>query len=447
MPPRPARPLSTYGLLRAASTNSLAACDEELFDELVVHRRYLGFPVFFISEPAGIKRVLLDRFDHYPRVASFRRLFSNGLGTGSLASEGETWWRHRRLGGPTINQHAIAPDVPELIAMAEQFAEELARTPAQQTFDLEQRTGTLTVRLWNKVVTGGHPDGVAMIQCLSQFPREPRLIDFVPLPGWLELLRPRDAKKDEITAYDGLLDELIAERLDPGFSGSRDVIWRLAHAQDRSSGERLSPLEVRDEAATFLAAGSSPTLRALTWIIYLLALHPQVEAKLHAELDQRLGTGALRPEQLTELPYTRQVIDETLRLYPSIPGILREAAAPDELCGLRVPRNSIMVILPWVIHRHRRLWQHPDRFDPERFDAKNSTARPRLAYMPFATGPRICSGMSLALTQLLIVLAALARRVRFRLDPAHPVVPVGRITLYPRGGLQVTVQRRDALSA
>jgi cytochrome P450 len=445
MPPRPARRLSTIGLLRAASTNSLAACDEELFEKLAVPRRYLGFPVFFISDPAGIKRVMLDNFDNYPRLASFRRLLENGLGTGSLASEGETWWRHRRLGGPTVNQHAFQPDVPILITMVERFAEQLAKTPPGLPFDLERQLDTLVMQLWNHVVTGGHPDAVPMLQCLKNFPRKPRLLDFLPLPGWLELLRPREAKKDEVAAFDGLLHALIAERLDPGYAGSRDLIWRLAHAQDRSTGERFPVVEIRDEAANLMAGGVSPTLRALTWIFYLLALHPRAEAKLHAELDRRLGAGPLLPEQLPELDYTRQVIEETLRLYPSIPAILREASAADVVCDLPVPRKSVMVILPWVVHRHRRLWDNPDRFDPERFTAENSAQRARLAYIPYATGPRVCTGMSFANTEMLLVVAALARRLRFRLDPGHPVMPVGRISLHPHGGLRVTVEPRSAV--
>jgi len=133
-----------------------------------------------------------------------------------------------------------------------------------------------------------------------------------------------------------------------------------------------------------------------------------------------------------------------MRLYPPIPGILREAAAADTICGHRVPAGSIMAILPWVVHRHRRLWEDPDRFDPGRFSPENSAARPRFAYVPFAGGPRICVGATFAMTQMLIVIAVLARRFRFRLSPDHPVKAVGRISLHPHGGLMMTAERRRA---
>src|SRR5262249_23632810 len=161
-------------------------------------------------------------------------------------------------------------------------------------------------------------------------------------------------------------------------------------------------------------------------------------ATLQAELDAELDGSPPSPAQLARLPYTRQVIEETMRLYPPIPAILREAAAADIVCGHRVPRGSIIAVLPWGVRHHRPLWDDPDRFDPDRFNAENSAARSRFAYVPFAGGPRICVGASFAMTQMLIVVAVLARRFRFRLSPAHPVRAVGRISLHPQGGLMVT---------
>jgi len=445
MPPRPARRLSTFALLRAASTNSLSACDEELFDELFVARRYFGQRVFFISDPAGIKQVFLDNFDNYPRVARIRRLFENGLGTGSLASEGETWWRHRRLSAPTIDHRAILTDLPFMIEITERAAEELERGPREPEIDIEKWIARLMIQLWNQVVTGGNGDAVPMLDCLAKFPRKPRLADFLPASRWLEPLRQRDKRQQEVVGFDDLLYALIDERLDSTYEGPHDLIWRLAHAQDRRTGDRLTRTEVRDEAASMIAGGVSPTIRALTWIWYLLALNPWAEAKLHAELDDMLAGHAPLPGHLPRLAYTRQIIEETMRLYPPIPAILREAAAPDVVCGHRVTRKSIIAILPWVVHRHRRLWANPDRFEPERFNVENSARQPRFAYLPFAGGPRTCVGASFAMTQMLIVVAVLARRFRFRLVPEHPIAPVGRISLHPYGGLRVTVERRIAV--
>ena len=443
MPPRPTRALPLLSFLTAASTNSLAACDEELFDELFVPRRYLSQRVFFISDPEGIKRVLLDKVDNYPRVTRIRRLFEAGLGTGSLASEGETWWRHRRVAAPTIDRRAIEPEIPALIRLTEEIADEIGRSPRGKTFDIEGEVVRLLIRLWNHVVTGGDPGAVEMLNRLSKFPRKPRLADLAGVSRLLEWLQPR-ARRRQPLEFDEAPQRLIAQRDERRYVGPHDLIWRLLNTPDRKTGERLPRAEVRDEAASLIAGGVSPTVRALTWIWYLLALDPQVEARLHAELDTVVQDGPLAPAHLPQLAYACQVIEETMRLYPPIPAILRQAKAEDVVCGHRVPRRSIIAILPWVIHRHRRLWTDPDRFDPDNFSAARRAAQHRFAYVPFAGGPRVCVGAAFAMTQMSIVVAVLARRFRFRLAGDRPVVPVGRISLHPYGGLHVAAEQRSA---
>lgn len=442
MPPRPHRRLSAWELLKTASKNSLAICDEELFDELIVSRWYLLQPVIFVSDPVGIKRVLTDQFDNYPRVSSIRRLFEVELRTGTLASEGETWWRHRLVSTPSIDGRALRPDVPGLIALAETLAEALGPGPQAPQIDLEKTLVELAAPLWNHVVTGGDPAGLPILSWLSKVPRKPRLSDLLPKPKWLADLIVRPHRDPRIGRLDTQLRAMIDARREERYAGSKDLLWRLAQGRDREIGEALPASEVRDEAASIIAGGGSTSSRALTWMWYLLAHHPEVESRLHAELDTVLGGQPLRPEQISELPYTRRVLEEVMRLYPPIPAILRQAKRADTVCGHRVPRGAIVIVMPWIVHRHRKLWSDPDRFDPDRFTPENSVGRPRLAYLPFATGPRVCVGATFAMTHMLIVTAALARRFRVRLASDKPVVPYGAISLQPRGGLRVTLERR-----
>lgn len=441
MPPRPAQALPTLEFFRTVATNSLAVCDEELFEELIVPRRYLWQRVFFVSDPDAIKRVFLDNFENYPRFRYIRRLFQANLGTGSLGTEGELWWRHRRIAAPAIDHRAIMPDIPAMITAAEAAAHRLDGYAPDKVFNLEAVINDLLIDLWNEVVTGGDPAAVTMLNSLAKYPRKPGLLDFTPFSPLFDPLRPPHLR-NKIAPFDDLLYGLIDARRDPAYAGPRDLIWRLIHLRDRRSGESLPRSDVRDEAASMIAGGVSPTVRAMTWVWYLLARHPAVEARLHRDLDMLLEGGAPTPAHLTQLSYVRQVIDETMRFYPPIPGILREAAATDTLGGYRVPKRSVIAIMPWVVHRHRRLWTDPERFDPERFSPENSARRHRFAFVPFAGGPRICVGAAFAMTQMLIVVAVLARRFRFRLAPGHPVRAVGRISLHPYGGLQVTIERR-----
>jgi len=439
-PPRPARPLPTIEFFKAISTNSLTACDEELFDELIVPRRYLWRRVFFVSEPDAIRRVFLDNVENYPRFRYIRRLFQSGLNTGSLGTEGEVWRRHRRITAPALDHRAIMPDVPRMIAVTHAFAEELAAVPPATAVDIEAAIARLLIDLWNEVVTAGDPDAVPMLGNLSKYPRKPRLLDFTSFGKLLDPLRPPEHRGDKIGMFDELLYRLIDARIPQDYPGRHDLIWRLIHLKDRRTGESLPRSEVRDEAASVIAGGVSPTVRALTWIWYLLALHPEVAERLRQETDAVLDNGVPAADKLNRLVYTRQVIDETLRLYPPIPGILREAARADELSGYRIPRGSVVAVMPWVVHRHRRLWRDPDRFDPDRFAPENSADRSRFAFIPFAAGPRICVGATFAMTQMLVVVSMLAQRFRFRLVPEHPVRPVGRISLHPFGGLRVFVE-------
>ena len=442
LPPRPARPLSTLQLLRTARANSLAAWDDELFDELIVARRFVWGRLFVISDPDGIRRVLQDNCDNYPRLGAIRRVFEFGSGTGMLAAEGETWQRHRRLINPTLDPRAILADAPILAALAEDMAGRLAQLPRGQEIDLGQTLTHLITVSTRHVFTAADSDIEPMLDRMGHFPLEPSLLHFLPLPRRLPWLKRYRASRGEAQRFAAMLDRLIAARRCPAYAGRKDLLWRLVQARDRATGAGLAPAELRDEMIT-LGATSSTTLRPLTWVWYLLARHPAVEERLGAELAAVLGGRAPAAEDLPRLAYLRQVLDETMRLYPPLPMmVLRRAAAADVICGRRIPRRGLVAIMPWVLHRHRKLWRDPDRFDPDRFRPEEVAARSRYAYLPFSIGPHVCVGASLAMMQMLIAVAVLAQRLRFRLVAGPPVEPVAWINLRPRGGIRMTVEAR-----
>ena len=442
LPPRPARPLSTFQLLRAAQSNSLAAWDEELFDELLVERRFVWGRLFVVSDPDGIRRVLQDNCDNYPRLAAIRRIFEFGSGSGMLSAEGETWRRHRRLINPTLDPRAILADAPILAALAEELARHLSRLPPGQEIDIGQTLGHLITISTRHVFSSGDSEIEPMLDRMGHFPLRPSLLHFLPVPRWLPYFKRYRSSRAEAERFAPMLDRLIAARQSETYGGRRDLLWRLVHAADRQGGAGLDRAELRDEAIT-LGATSSTTLRPLTWVWYLLATHPQAERRLHAELAAVLGGRAPTAEEVPGLVYLRQVLDETMRLYPPLPMmILRTAAAADMICGRRVPRRSLIAIMPWVLHRHRRLWQSPDRFDPDRFSPDRAAARSRYAYLPFSIGPHVCVGASLAIMQMVVAVAVLAQRFRFRLIPGQPIEPTAWINLRPRRAIRMTIEPR-----
>lgn len=446
MPPRPPRPLSTLALLRTLPSNSLAACDEALFDELFVERRYWWGRLFVVSHPDGIRRVLQDNCDNYLRVSPVRRAFEFSAGAGMVCLEGEDWRRHRRVINPALDHRALRADLPALIRWTEAMAAYLARLPRGKPIEIGRTLTHLLTRTTGHVFAGDEPDIDAMLLRMGRYPEKYSVSDLLPLPRWLRLPDRYRRSRAGPEKYYALLDRLVAERRCPRFAGARDLLWRLANTSDRDSGAPLSVAEIRDEVLTLAATAATP-LRPLTWVWYLLAMHPGVEERLHGELDSVLGGRAPTAQDLPKLVYLRRVLDETMRLYPPLPLMLRSAAGGDVICGHRVPRGAIVAVMPWVVHRHRRLWRDPDQFDPDRFRPEAAAGRPRYAYIPFGVGPHVCPGAALAMTEIVIALAILAQRFRFRLAPDQRIEPVAWTTLRPRRGIWVTVEPRNAVSA
>ena len=442
MPPRPARALSTWQLLKIGLTNTLAACDEELFDELFVERRYVWGRMFVVSDPDGIKRVLQDNVDNYPRIEPIRRVFEFGSGTGMLSAEGEIWRRHRRALNPTLDHRAVFADAPMLIELAQQLAWHLDQLRPGEEINVGEMFTHLLTRSTGQVFAGDDRAIDPMVQHMGHFPGKYRFLDFLPLPRWLRSVDRYNKSKSEARTLHPLLERLFAERRRDNYAGGHDLMWRLANARDRQTGERLTLPELEDEALT-LGSTSVTSLQVYSWLWYLLAVHPWAEAKLHRELQEVLGGAPPTPQDLFKLIYLRRVVDEAMRLYPPLPVMLRRAATADVVCGRPIPRRSIVAVMPWVVHRHRKLWDDPDRFDPERFSPKPVAARSRYAYLPFSVGPHICIGASLAMIEILGTVAVLAQRFRFRLVPGAPVEPVAWTSLRPGRGLRMTIERRD----
>jgi cytochrome P450 len=243
------------------------------------------------------------------------------------------------------------------------------------------------------------------------------------------------------------LDEVVygiiaARRADPTSVETNDLLSMLLWARDEETGEGMSDQQLRDEVMNLLIAGHETSTVALTWIWYVLSQYPEVESRLHAELDAVLGGRPPTFEQLANLPYTKMVVQETLRLYPPIFVMGRHAITDDNVGGYHVPANGVALLSPYCTHRHPEFWERPEVFDPERFSPERSANRPRFAYFPFGGGPRQCIGNSFALMEAQLVLATVAQRYRLRLVPSHPVEPQATVIVQPRYGLPMTLHPR-----
>jgi cytochrome P450 len=248
--------------------------------------------------------------------------------------------------------------------------------------------------------------------------------------------------------FESAVDTIIARRrerlAEEPERVERDILTLLLQARDSETGRGLSEAEVKANIITFIAAGHETTANALAWSLFLLSQSPEWSGRVAAEAERELGPGMARArdgaaERLIE---TRAVVEEAIRLYPPLAAISREAVAPDELAGHTIAAGTTVVVAPYVLHRHRRLWERPDLFDPTRFLPGAREAIDRYVYLPFGAGPRICIGASFALQEATLVLATIMRRFRLEVAPGVTVWPQLRVTLRPRGGLPMRITAR-----
>ena len=433
--------------LRTVRENTLATYQPEAFDEDLIALRLLWRRRFIVNEPSAIQHVLLDNAGNYTKSELTRRLLEPGLGRGLLTSEGETWRRHRRIMAPAFDHRSITGYAPIMTEVTEHLLQRWDAFPESREIDVAAAMMHTTLHIISRAMFSSDSDDIVDTVergvTLYQSSVRPTLLDLLRFPVWFTGLLQFRQVTGAFDDFDRVVDQLLESRGREPNNEPKDLLARLIAARDSETGAGMTAEEVRDQVVTIFMAGHETTAQALAWTWYLLSLHPAVEAKLHAELSTALGGRAPRYQDLANLHYTRMVIEESMRLYPPAHTMARESLRDDHLLGHRIPAGALVLIVPWLLHRKKSLWQDPHRFDPERFSADRSLTRPRFAYIPFGAGQRICIGAAFAMTEAMIILATIAQRYRLHLNPAHPIEPQGLITLRPRDGLRMFLERRS----
>lgn len=449
-PPAPAprdRPLGALRLLKVLSDNPLEAWSREHFVEPVVSLNLLLGHVVLISEPHAIRRVLSDNVGNYIKDSLQQRVLSAGLGDGLLAVEGSRWRSQRRALAPMFSRKTVINFAPAMARSADALVERW-RARGGDVVDVAAEMAHVAIHVLEQTIfsdgLGRKPEQVrkAMSTYFDTIGRiDP--FDVMGLPAFVPRLT-RIGVGRVLRFFDAAIDDIIAARRQQVASNAatapRDILMLLLEAQDPETGRRMSEIEVRANVLTFISAGQETTANALTWSLFLLSQSPAWQERLAAEAERESGWPT---EELAEhLVQTRAVIDEAMRLYPPITAISRVALAADELAGRPVKKGTLVVVAPYVLHRHQRLWERPEVFAPERFLGRNRAAIDRFAYLPFGIGPRTCIGSAFALQEATLVLAAIARNFTVELAPGHKVWPVQKVTLRPRGGMPMILRSR-----
>jgi cytochrome P450 len=398
---------------------------------------------YLLTNPADVRHVLQDNAANYRKSPLYDTL-RQSLGNGLLTSEGAFWLRQRRIAQPAFHRQRMAAlagvmtDAVREIA-ADWHAVADAGTPIDIGDEMMRLTRTVVLQALLGADLGPF---TAQIDGAWKVMNEHIGDSFWSLgltKGWPT---PRNRRFEAARAVlRGAVEYAIRQRRAQSGTGD-DLLSMLMEARDEETGESMDDEQLRVEVTTFLLAGQETTSLALTWTFYLLSQHPAVRERLEGELDTVLGPRPPAYGDLASLPFTRQVIDESMRIYPPAWGFSRQALGDDELGGYRLPRGWLAFLMPYVLHRLPAFWPDPERFDPERFSPARAADRPKFAYLPFGAGPRQCIGNHFALLEAHLTVATLARQYRLHLVPGHRVEPWPLITLRPRFGMPMTIERR-----
>jgi cytochrome P450 len=423
----------------------VAVYPREVYAELVVARRFAGRPYLLVNDPDGVRQVLQVNADNYVRAEKQKRLLEPLLGPSLLTTDGAEWQRLRRIAAPAFRPAIIPGFVPHFVVAAEAMKQAWLRRPADEPVDIYQEMRRLTLSVIGQAMFGVDPG-----DSLGPVPRASALygigagiVDVLVTLGLSERDGTRLARRwaAATTRPIGRAVELLGKR--GGEAGRQPTLLALLdEAQQRETARPLSAAEARAHLVTLLMAGHATTGAALGWIWYLLWLHPEVREAVHAELASILDGRPPTGEDVARLVYLRRVVEESLRLYPSVPVIGREALGDDVVAGVAVPAGSRIAVSPWVLHRHHALWDEPDRFDPDRFTPERVAGRHRFLHIPFGAGPHVCIGAGFAMAEMLTVVAVLSQAFAPRLKPGHPVAVRAAGHLKPRHGLPMLLDRR-----
>ena len=446
-PPRLAVPRQTpsgaslWRRILALRDSTIAIWSDEAFDAELIEQRLGKRKLFVANAPDLVAHVLRDNAANYIKTPIVRGLLEPGLGTGLLTAEGDVWRHQRRMLAPIFTAKRVADFAPAMTRHAARLLDAWDRLGSGSRLDVATAMSALTLDIISEAMFSVVDDPVigAIGQAVAVYQEKvrPSFADILGLPAWVPRLG-RGRAKAIFAKADRVIHDIIDARRRNG--GPDDLLSAMLAAEEQPTAE--SAREVRDQVATIFAAGHETTANAMTWTWYLLSLHPEAAARLHAELDSVLGGRLPTFADLPLLTYTRMVIDESMRLYPPVHTMARLALADDSLQGRRVPAGAAVMVVPWLLHRHRKLWKDPERFDPLRFSTEAAAARPRFAFIPFGIGPRVCIGAAFATTEAVLLLAAIAQHWRLRLAENAAIEPVGLITLRPRNGLPMILERR-----
>jgi cytochrome P450 len=410
--------------------------------------------LFIVSDPDLVDRVLVKEAEHFPKSDLMAKVLSLLLGNGIFVSNGEVWRKQRRMMEPAFSQARIQ-DVFSLMRDATlAMGERLAASEDGSVLAVDEEMTHVTGDIIFRTIFSRALKREEAIRIFYAFGRLQELLN--PQGIWALLGIPRflwfgrRAATEQAEVIRDLLDRDVEARLRESASGAppkADILGSLLKAVDPETGDKFSRKELVDQIALVFMAGHETSASALAFGLYLIAMRPDIQERMHREATAAFGDREPEFSDMRHLKLTRDVLRETLRLYPTLPLLGREATRPEQMRSRSIKPGSLIFVSPWIIQRHRKLWDRPDEFDPDRFARPETKESVRCAYLPFSAGPRVCLGASFAMQEGVLILAYLVRHFRFEPVPGHTPAPVARLTLRAENGVRLKVSRRQMPAA
>jgi cytochrome P450 len=436
-----------------ARAHLLGLWEENAFEYDFVSVKILARRIFLCNSPQSVQFAFSTHPDSFEEKSpEMRRVLEPLIGDGLFISGGTTWRRRRRIVAPIVHVSRLKHFAPMMVEAAIEMRERWAALPPPREIDALSEMAKLTAEIICRTIFGRELGGAhaqEIVEAFSDYQRAVYRFDLpmlLGLPQWWPRL-PRRGLKRSITRMFRVIEDIIAVHRSGRAEDGESAIGSLLNARDEETGQPLDPVALRNEAVVLFMAGHETTANTLAWTWFILANAPEAEAKLHAEVEAVLGGRTPTLSDVPKLVYTRAILDEVLRLYPPVPFLSREAGRDEEFEGQHIPKGSVILVAAWLLHRHKKLWDKPDHFIPERFLPGGKGPKSKFAYVPFSIGPRICAGLAFGQTEAILCIAALAQKFRLRMKPGHDVQPVCRMTLRPGDDLPMTVEPRAPLQS
>jgi cytochrome P450 len=437
-PPRV--PLGFLKFVAAFIRNPLMVLPEAVYTEPFY--RY-GNMLTWVTDPQLIRKVLLEDYENFPKTPVERRVLSPLLGNGLLVSGGPEWKWQRQTSAPVFRLAEVLRYTPAMNAAADTIIEKWRNSPVGtvQPIDTDMSDASYSV-ISDTMLAGTDQPAFDRGDLGNVRYSWPLAYALLGLPDWLWYPHSARKRTSERRMREAVLRLVQSRRANPGTR--EDVIALLMRAKEPESGRSMSDTELVDVLLTLLVAGHETTAKALAWTLYLIARSPKWERRMLDEVRRVAGDAPIEREHLDGLKVTSMVLKESMRVYPPVPTLTRIAKVDTELGGTKVAAGSLIFIPIYAVHRHRRLWEDPDRFDPERFAPERESGYSRYQYFPFGAGPRICIGSSFAMIESIVMLAAFVRAACFEVPAGFRPLPVSRVTLWSDSGMPLKVSMRSA---